>query len=164
MVKYKDQNIIYTLKFSGYMTKRQKFYLYPWSIFMILLGLICFTILMIYNEILSAVLSLILLSGLGLSLLFILVYELLSEKKLDKEILKWITDENLFETVVTPWEFSSTGNFTPHYKFGIDFEYNGESLRKISSHYSAFYKKIKGEEIKILYSPKYDEVMILDKD
>ncbi|MDE5721976.1 MAG: hypothetical protein K2I30_04455 [Clostridia bacterium] len=82
--------------------------------------------------------------------------------KHDKEILVWLTDDGLFETTAIPWEFSSTLiGFATYYRFGVDFSNKDISCRKISLGYDAFYKQIKDTKINILYSPKYNEVMIL---
>ena len=37
-----------------------------------------------------------------------------------------------------------------------------DTIKKVSLRYDVFYKSIKDKEIEILYSPKYDEVMILE--
>lgn len=86
--------------------------------------------------------------------------------KHDMGIAEWLIDENLFETTVEPWEFSSTrgGPFKKTYRFGIDFVMNDNSYRMISSHYDSFYKAIKGKTIIILYSPKHDQVMVLENN
>ncbi|MDE6104965.1 MAG: hypothetical protein K2G38_04720 [Clostridia bacterium] len=99
----------------------------------------------------------------GLAVLVPIVIALVKITKHDKVISVWLEDENLFETTAIPWEFSSQFiGFGVHYRFGVDFKKDGTSYRKISSGYDAFYKRIKGTQVNILYSPKYDEVMILE--
>ncbi len=163
MVKYKEQNIIYVLKYGGYMTKRQKIQLFSLSIFMIIFGAVCFTILMVYNEILAAVLCLILFLGLWLPFLFILIHDLSAAKKHDKEISVWITDENLIKTTAISWKYDTDySGIHRRHKFGVEFNVESDTIKKVSLRYDVFYKSIKDKEIEILYSPKYDEVMILE--
>ena len=151
MVKYKEQNIIYVLKYGGYMTKRQKIQLFSLSIFMIIFGAVCFTILMVYNEILAAVLCL------------ILIHDLSAAKKHDKEISVWITDENLIKTTAISWKYDTDySGIHRRHKFGVEFNVKNDTIKKVSLRYDVFYKSIKDKEIEILYSPKYDEVMILE--
>lgn len=127
---------------------------------LILLGIIIFTLMMIYKENnawTSSVISLI-----GVIVLVPIICALVKETKHDKEISKWLTDELLIKTTAKPWEYDSNiRNFAVSYRFGIDLNINGDLLKKVSLSYDAFYKRIKDTELEILYSPKYDEVMVI---
>lgn len=160
MVNYKDKQIIYTFKYGGYISRRIKIVLYIVPIFIILLGLTIFTLLFIGKE--NGAWESLILPFLGVIFMCIFVFLFIKEKKHDKEIISWLNDENLCEAESTPWEFSNRQiGFSTYYRFGVDFDINDISCRKISSCYDAFYRKHANKIIQILYSPKYDQVMIL---
>lgn len=161
MVNYKDRKIIYTFKYGGYISQRIKTVLLIIPIFIILLGVVVSTVLFIDKE--NGAWESLFLPVLGLIFLCIFIFLFIKEKKHDKEILNWLNDENLYETESTPWEFSNRQiGFSTYYRFGVDFNLMDSSYRKISTCYDAFYRKCKNEIIQVLYSPKYDQVMILN--
>ncbi len=161
MVKYKDQNIIYTLTYGGYATKKQKIVVLVVPNIFVILGTIIFILMLIYKEH-NAWLGLII-SLIGIIALIHIIYALNKETKQDKEICIWINDEDLIKTTAKSWQYGSNySTFITSYKFGIEFNVNGNVIKKVSLNFDGFYKSIKNKEIEILYSPKYDEVMILD--
>ncbi|MDE7182847.1 MAG: hypothetical protein K2O41_07505 [Clostridia bacterium] len=160
MVNYKGKSVIYTFKYGGYESKKTRVVLIAVPSALILLSLIIFLVLSFFS--LTDALYSLILFVIGLAVLVPIVIVLVKNTKHDKEISVWLEDENLFETTAIPWEFSSQLiGFGVYYRFGVDFEKDGASYRKISSGYDAFYKRIKDTQVNILYSPKYDEVMIL---
>ena len=165
MISHNGKEIIYTFKYGEYLSKKQKYLLIISSGTLIFLGILLFIILAIYDEMDTALISLILMCSLGL-ISSITTIKLCHTGKHDKDIAEWLTDKNLFETTVEPWEFSSTsgGVFKNRYRFGIDFVMNDNPYRMISAHYDNFYKFIKGKSITILYSPEYDQVMVLENE
>lgn len=74
--------------------------------------------------------------------------------------------------VVSDQNYSDVVKDTYGIKIAVSFEYNGQQMSRISGHkknkklfnlldgYDTAYKKFAGRDIKILYSPRYDEVMI----
>ena len=163
MVSYNNKKIVYTFKYGGYGSKKMKVALVACSVVMILLGIICFVILYLLEE--DGAWGGLIPAVAGLSMLITFLYVNVNLKRHDKIILQWLNDENLFETETEPWEFDcESSQSTFNFRFGVDFEMNGEQYRKISKGYDGFYKIIKDKKIKILYSPKYDQVMILQSD
>lgn len=160
MVKYNDKEIVYTFKYGGYVIKKVKLILFIIPISLIVVGLIIFTVLFINKE--NGAWESLILSVIGLIFFCIFLILILKEKRQDKKILCWLKDENLYETKAIPWEFSNKViGFATYHRMGIDFINNEKLNRKISLGYDAFYKNVKDKEITILYSPKYDQVMIL---
>lgn len=79
-----------------------------------------------------------------------------------RNVEKWLTDDEIIERRVIPFKFSEAGNVLARpMKIGIRFLYNNRHLLIISRKYSIVFKKLIGREIMILYTPKYNEVMIL---
>ncbi len=160
MVSYNNKQIDYTFKYGGYVSKKTKIVLIILPAFLILLGLTIFVILLLNNE--NGAWGSLILCFLGLTFLLINLCLFIKIKHRDKEILNWITDENIIEFKTTAWEFSNKlVGFTTYYRFGIDFDINDKQFRKISLNYDAYYKHIKGTIITGLYSQKFDEVMLL---
>ena len=160
MVSYDGKTIIYTFKYGGYLSKKVKLVLIVIPIFLILLGAIIFTVLILNNE--KGAWGSLILFFIGVVFFITIICLFLKIKRHDKEILTWLNDGNLFETKTIPWEFSNKLiGFGVYYRFGVDINMNGNNYRKVSLGYDAFYKSVKDLSIVVLYSPKYDQVMIL---
>ncbi len=160
MVKYKEQNIIYTLKYGGYATKKQKIIILVVPSILVILGIIISVLMLLYKENiwLGMIIGLI-----GVIILVPIIFALIVETKNDKEISIWITDENLIKTTAISWKYDTDySGIHRRHKFGVEFNVKNDTIKKVSLRYDVFYKSIKDKEIEILYSPKYDEVMILE--
>lgn len=82
--------------------------------------------------------------------------------KINRNVEKWLADDEIIERRVIPFKFSEAGNVLARpMKIGIRFQYNYRHLLIISKKYSLAFTKLIGKEIMILYTPKYNEVMIL---
>lgn len=87
----------------------------------------------------------------------VLMALVLAEKiKPHKEIEKWMQDAIEYDVQCTSVEKNGKKD-----AICVKFDYNGRTITKVSNGCSRYYTKCVGKEIKILYSPKYDEVMIL---
>lgn len=160
MVSYRNKNIIYTFKYGGYISKNVKITLIIIPSILMLLSLIIFIIMMLNNE--EGAWASLILFFIGLIVLIPILCSLFKISRNDKEILTWLNDENLIEANAMPWEYSRKSiGLGIYYRFGVEFNLNGDAYKAISSGYDAFYKHIKDIPIHILYSPKYEQVMIL---
>ena len=91
-------------------------------------------------------------------------------KRAEKEIVKWLTDEYLFEAYADAYQFEKQwlrgGSY--YYKLGINFENNGEKYSRFTSrtekgrYFKRLNKIVESKRINILYSPKYGEVMVFE--
>lgn len=83
---------------------------------------------------------------------------------IDKKIELWLTDEQLIDRFVHPFMFSSTG-WGPFEgcRIGIKFRVGDTKYLKISKHYENLFRLYKDRPMHILYSPKYDEVLVLQE-
>lgn len=160
MVSFGTGKIIYTFKYGGYLNKKQAIAFSSIGISLIVMGLTTFILCLVFNK--QGAWGSWILTAIGLVFLITMLILLCISKKHNKEILMWLNDENLFETQALPWEFSKKYMMgSVFFRFGVDFIFNGEPYRRMSSGYDAFYKSVKETSITVLYSPKYDQVMIL---
>ena len=101
----------------------------------------------------------------GLQLLIVVVVLIVLALRfflIRKNIRKWLTDSDIIERNVIPFKFSETGDaFAGAIKIGARFRINNHKILQISKKYSVAFNQIVGREICILYSPKYNEVMVL---
>ena len=101
--------------------------------------------------------------AIGLGILLSMIIFLKVENRKEREINKWLADKDLFESKGYPWEFSSDYDLiAPICSFGIDFKRDGKSYRKISKRRDRFFKSVEGTKLTVLYSPEYDQVMVLE--
>ena len=167
MVSYNGKKIIYTFKYGKSFEDAKRwqvvFIIVGSSVF-ILIGITAFIIMFINND--EDAWSGFLFCSFGVAFIVVLLIWFFVKRKREKEICKWLTDEKLFESKGYPWEFSKAGGapFSPAgYRFGIDFKKHGHSYRKMSLKYDRFFKKVEGTKITVLYSPEYDQVMVVEK-
>ena len=79
-----------------------------------------------------------------------------------KEITLWRADEQLTERQVTPVNVTLKpykGN--PPIKLAVKFRYDGQKITVISQKFSYWFYRLADKEVTILYSPIYNQVMIL---
>ena len=164
MVSFNGKKIIYTFKYGksfDNMKKGDVIFVIVSCVAFILLGLAGFTVMFLKNN--ENAWTGFIFCGIGTAILSVLLIWFLSKRKREKEILKWLADEKLFESKGYPWEVSSNGDLiAPACSFGIDFKRDGKSYRKICKRQDGFFKKVEGTKITVLYSPEYDEVMVLE--
>ena len=76
----------------------------------------------------------------------------------------WLSDKNIVEREVVPFRYSQGGGVVAGpIKVGVRFRYNGHRILMFSKKYSVAFYKIIDKRIKILYSPKYHEIIILSQ-
>lgn len=101
-----------------------------------------------------------------IALIFILL--IVRNQKIKKRIKPWLEDAVILKARCTSkdeqWDIMQTGYIPiPYHKarLQIAFNYNGNKYKKSSNDFSPHYSKYAGQEIDILYSHKYKQVLIL---
>ena len=164
MLSYNGKKIIYTFKYGRSfenMKKREVIFVLAVCVSIILIGLTGIIVMLLKNNKNAWTGSIF--CAIGIAVLLVYLIWFLTKKKREKEIAKWLEDEELFQSKGYPWKVSSNGDIiAPTCSFGIDFKKDGKSYRKICKIQDTFFKKVEGTKISVLYSPKYDEVMVLE--
>ena len=164
MVSHNGKKIIYTFKYGRSLkkpTKKEIIAITVGCIIFILIGIIGFIVMLLNND--EDAWSGFIFIAIGLGLLLTMIIFLAVENRKEREINKWLSDKDLFESKGYPWEFSSDyGLFRQSCSFGIDFKRDGKSYRKISRRQDRFFKSVEGTKLTVLYSPEYDQVMVLE--
>lgn len=84
------------------------------------------------------------------------------QKRRKHIVAHWLTDEDLIVRHVVPYIVSEIGfRVTDPVKIGLKFTYQDRKLTKTSEKHRAGFRNLVGKEVQILYSPKFDQVMIL---
>ncbi|HIY45116.1 MAG TPA: hypothetical protein H9731_01215 [Candidatus Borkfalkia excrementipullorum] len=163
MVRYKGKEIIYSFRYSGLMSRKFLAFLYL-TFGVVWMALLCGLVAMCIrdgglNADSTAVLCLML--GFFVIGAFFLAIDLYY-RSIEKKYMLWLTDEGLEERSVIPFEYSmrKQGN-RKTYRFGVTFSVNGNEITKYNKNYDGFYV-LHSEGMQILYSPKFDEVMVLE--
>lgn len=166
MLKYRDREIVYSFEFGGYSTKKERLIICCSFGLIVLFGVALAIGLGLsfetpYNT--RAVFFGVAISVLGLIPIIVVLFLPSKEKRNDKTITEWLKADEILLYKVSPWEYKTdlTNTGALHYKFGIDFEYKDRKITKTSKKSDAFYKKIKGTPIEVLYIPQYDQVLVL---
>lgn len=168
MVTYKDKKIIYSFRYSGFMPKKVKIIIcIPFIVLFAALLILTICLNIDRGGFLSdtdtiAVFILTIISLLVLSLFPITA---IRKKRIERRYRLWLTDDGLVETEAKP--FVSSENFmkgTKYYKFGVQFECGGKRVVKYSNHYDRMITLYSDKPMKLLYSPRYDEVLIVEDD
>jgi hypothetical protein len=168
MLKYEDKFIVADFDY-GHYNFTPKLLLLTWSILSVSF-LICIVPFLYYitmpnpfsNTIFRGSIFFILLIIIGFIYLPICTFK---DKQLDRLIALALSDPDLVKRTVEPWVFSTTagnpreGN---RYRMGINFRVNSKKHMKIEKKYSTLYRRFENKEMEILYSPKYDQVLVLD--
>ena len=81
-------------------------------------------------------------------------------RHIEKKYSLWLTDENLVEDVVVPFEYSMQDHGRKVYRFGVKFNIGDKQITKISKNFDGFYA-LHMQKIHFIYSPKFDEIMVL---
>ena len=163
MIQYKGRNIIYSFRYSGLIARKFLAFLYL-TFGVVWLALLCGLVAMCIrdgglNEESIAVLCLML--GFFVVGAFFLSLDLYF-RHIERKYMLWLTDEGLEERSVIPFEYSmrKQGN-RKTYRFGVTFSVNGNEITKYNKNYDGFFA-LHSKGMQILYSPKFDEVMVLD--
>ena len=174
MVKYgKDDDIFYGLSTAGFLPRRFIRILLAIAsagIFLCLLVIIVNSI--EYGGFLIAVIehgcwSVFGIMGLFCIPLFIVLFERVHKLFVERKWRLWLTDENFTEYSVKLYE--TTVHYNRLFKktscFAVIFRYNGKKIVKFSQHMNDLCDAYGKRKARILYAPKYDEVLLIrDKE
>ena len=162
MVKYKGKEIIYSFSYSGIVPR--KFLAFLCAIFIMgslacLCGVIikCIEIGGMDSD--SITITILMAFFIGLFLLFFFIDYW--QRRIENKYKKWLTDENLVEKIVTPFEHSMVERGNKKYRFGVTFTVNETKITKYNKNYDGFFALYENKQMHILYSPQYDEVLVL---
>ena len=75
----------------------------------------------------------------------------------------WLTDKDLLVTYAKP--FITSVNYSrgsKFHKFGVKFSFRNEKIIRYSKHYDNIVLLYENKPMKLLYSPKFDEVLIVE--
>lgn len=105
----------------------------------------------------------------GAAFLAVLIYYFIQDKMIKKEVSLWLQDASIVQATSEEVDSFRAGFQPIGVKIRVRFDINGiayarESTTKVFGGkigYSNAFKKYTNRKIKIMYSPKYDEVMIL---
>ena len=174
-----------SLKYGKYFTG--KFLIFMYYTFVLTIIATIFTIILMilapFNaEIYDFLIPIIILFFVGLLLILYMLFNILKHKKLTKHIKEWLKDAIELEAYCKYIDNFKVMGQPTQVKIQVEFKYNGKKITKLSGDelyhecknsmypinkystrtgYDWFFKKFADREIKILYSPKYDQVLIL---
>lgn len=163
MITYNGKRICYSLKYGGACSKKifkicAVLFLVYGIIFLVV------SIILIIQSLFSEPGGLLLICmGISLAIgIFFIVFDRWM-RRIEKEYEIWISDDNLIETQATPFEYSAHNNNRGKkvYRFGVTFMVGDKELTKYSNIYDKFFEAHRDKQLNILYSPRYDEVMIV---
>lgn len=98
-------------------------------------------------------------SIIGLTITFL---TLIIQKKRTAKIELWLADRELIERKVIPFIISEKSDFLYRsVKISVKFTYKNRKLTKTSEKCRPCFRLIAHKEVSILYSPTYDQVMVL---
>lgn len=168
MVKYKGKEIIYSLRYGGFMPAKARVIIsIPFiALFFILLILtICLNI--DRGGFLTDSDTIAFFVFMFVSLLILLIFPILHlrKTKIEKKYKLWLADENLVEAYAKP--FITSENYSrgsKYHRFGIKFNYNSEKIVRYSNHYDNVILLYRDKCMRLVYSPRYDEVLIVENE
>ena len=169
MVNYNGRKIVYPFRYGALMTKGDKIGFSIMTAFWLVMMILSVSLGYLFNSTVDGWICFTLTGILFIILLVITLKFWLRDMRGEKEIAKWLTDENLFEATAVPYECDPKLTKTGYaYKHAINFENNGNSYQSVTADYDRlrnFYQAVKsekGKEVTFLYSPKYGEIMVFE--
>ena len=135
MVTYKGKKIIYSLHYSGFMPKKIKI-------------IICVPFIALFAALLTLTICLNIDHGGFLS-------------DTDTIAVFVMTIISLLGLSLFPINYMKG---TKYFKFGVKFECEGKLVVKFSNHYDRMITLYSDKPMKLLYSPRYDEVLVVEDD
>lgn len=168
MVYYDGKKIIYSLRYGGFIsTKAKIIIMIPFvALFVILL------ILSIYLNIERGgfledadTVSVFVFTIVSVLILFIFPIVQLRKNRIEKQYRLWLTDKDLLETYAKP--FITSVNYSrgsKFHKFGVKFLFRNEKIIRYSKHYDNVVLLYENKPMRLLYSPKFDEVLIVEDE
>lgn len=161
MITYKGKGICYSFRYGAVSSK--KFFRICAVFFLVyFIILFCVSIILIIQSLFSGpgpLVSICMFLFLAIGVFFIAIDQWV--RRIERQYAIWILDENLVEVQTIPFEYSMCENRKKAYRFGVTFLVEDKEITKYSKVYDNFFSLHRNQRLNILYSPKYDEVMIL---
>lgn len=176
-----------SLKYGKYFTGKYLFFMY-YTFTLTIIATVFTIILMILSpfnaEIYDSLIPLIILFFVGLLLTLYMLFNIFKHKKLTKRIKEWLKDAVEIDAYCKYIDNFKVMGQPTQIKIQVEFKYNGKKIKKLSGDerynegnssmnlinkystktgYDWFFKKFADRQIKILYSPKYDQVLLLNE-
>lgn len=166
MVKYNEKRIIYSLHYGGFMPQKAKIII---AVPFVLLFVICLTLTICLSVDRGGFLkdddTIAGFSMTIISLLILFIFPIVNIRKnnIEKKYRLWLADENLVETYSHPFisEVTYSRGVKLH-KFWVSIPLNGTRITRFSQHFDNVILLYKDKPMRLLYSPKYDEVLIVE--
>lgn len=161
-MEYTVKQISHTLKFGKFLSTR--FFVLFFSMFggllFVIIGALLYCI--ISRQDMTTIRGLCILILIPVTILIVTAVVFIIQKRRKHIVAHWLTDEGMLVRHVVPFIVSEIGfRVTDPVKIGLKFTYQDRKLTKTSEKHCAGFRNLIGKEIKILYSPKFDQVMIL---
>lgn len=161
-MEYTVKQISHTLKFGKFLSTR--FFVLFFSMFGGLLFVIISALLycVISRQDMTTIRGLCILILIPVTILIVTAVVLIIQKRRKHIVAHWLTDESLIVRHAVPFIVSEIGSrVTDPVKIGLKFTYQDRKLTKTSEKHCAGFRNLIEKEVQILYSPKFDQVMIL---
>ena len=161
-MEYTVKQISHTLKFGKFLSTR--FFVLFFSMFggllFVILGALLYCI--ISRQDMTTIRGLCLLILIPVTILIVTAVVFIIQKRRKHIVAHWLTDEGMLVRHAVPFIVSEIGfRVTDPVKIGLKFTYQDRKLTKTSEKHRAGFRNLSGKEVQILYSPKFDQVMIL---
>lgn len=161
-MEYTVKQISHTLKFGKFLSTR--FFVLFFSMFggllLVILGALLYCV--ISRQDMTTIRGLCILIFIPVTILIVTAVVFIIQKRRKHIVAHWLTDEGMLVRHAVPFIVSEIGSrVTDPVKIGLKFTYQDRKLTKTSEKHCAGFRNLIGKEVQILYSPKFDQVMIL---
>lgn len=161
-MEYTVKQISHTLKFGKFLSTR--FFVLFFSMFggllLVILGALLYCV--ISRQDMTTIRGLCILIFIPVTILIVTAVVFIIQKRRKHIVAHWLTDEGMLVRHAVPFIVSEIGfRVTDPVKIGLKFTYQDRKLTKTSEKHCACFRNLIEKEIQILYSPKFDQVMIL---
>lgn len=161
-MEYTVKQISHTLKFGKFLSTR--FFVLFFSMFggllFVILGALLYCV--ISRQDMTTIRGLCILIFILVTILIVTAVVFIIQKRCKHIVAHWLTDEGMLVRHAVPFIVSEIGfRVTDPVKIGLKFTYQDRKLTKTSEKHCACFRNLIEKEIQILYSPKFDQVMIL---
>ena len=161
-MEYNVKQISHTLKFGKFLSTR--FFVLFFSMFggllLVILSAVFYCI--ISQQDMATIRGLCILIFIPVTILIVTAIVFIIQKRRKHIVAHWLTDEDLIVRHVVPYIVSEIGfRVTDPVKIGLKFTYQDRKFTKTSEKHCACFRNLIEKEVQILYSPKFDQVMIL---
>lgn len=161
-MEYTVKQISHTLKFGKFLSTR--FFVLFFSMFggllFVILGALLYCV--ISQQDMATIRGLCILIFIPVTILIVTAIVFIIQKRRKHIVAHWLTDEGMLVRHAVPFIVSEIGfRVTDPVKIGLKFTYQDRKFTKTSEKHCACFRNLIEKEIQILYSPKFDQVMIL---